>query len=582
LVKFAANDSAMRKVKVVFIFMVLGSFLQTFSQQRTTLNPDHFFDEKREVYFRIPIQSINDIEKLANIVSIDRITSTDWVYAYANKKEFSAFLKLELNFEILENPGTLHYPLMKSKVDLRKVKTWDFYPTYDAYIEVMYQFEELYPDLCDVFSIGKSAEARDLLFAKITGNNTREEEKPCFLYTATIHGDETAGYVLMLHLIDFLLGNYGSNDKVTHLVDNLEIWINPLANPDGTYAGGNNSVYGATRGNANGIDLNRNYPDPQDGPHPDGNEWQTETIEFIALADSISFVMGANFHGGTEVFNYPWDTWPQLHADDDWWQYVGREWADSAQYYSPDGYFTDLNNGITNGYAWYTVNGGRQDYMNYFHQCREVTLEISNTKLLPESYLEPFWEYNYRSFLNYMEQALFGVSGIVTDSTTGQPLKATVFIANHDMDNSWVVSDSLNGRYFRLLYGGTYDITFSAAGYLSKTIENVQVENRQATILNVELVAENAGVSEQLFSAFFDVGPNPVSDRLILGYKGQEPIKCCIELIDSKGKLYFIGGYFFSPGQTSYKISMNKQPVGIYLLKITSSQFSLSQKLIKK
>ncbi len=36
------------------------------------------------------------------------------------------------------------------------------------------------------------------------------------------------------------------------------------------------------------------------------------------------------------------------------------------------------DDGITNGAAWYVIDGGRQDYMNFFHQCREFTLEISD------------------------------------------------------------------------------------------------------------------------------------------------------------------------------------------------------------
>ena len=47
---------------------------------------------------------------------------------------------------------------------------------------------------------------------------------------------------------------------------------------------------------------------------------------------------------------------------------------------SASGYFNYLNNGITNGWDWYEVDGGRQDFMNYFKLCRESTIELSNTK----------------------------------------------------------------------------------------------------------------------------------------------------------------------------------------------------------
>ena len=85
-------------------------------------------------------------------------------------------------------------------------------------------------------------------------------------------------------------------------------------------------------------------------------------------------------HGGVEVCNYPWDTWSTLPADDNWWEYVSHEYADSCQANSGNGYFNYLNDGITNGYDWYEVNGGRQDYMNYFRYCREFTLELSDDK----------------------------------------------------------------------------------------------------------------------------------------------------------------------------------------------------------
>ena len=448
---------------------------------------DKIFNKKIETYFKFEISSTKQIHELTNIISIDDVKNKT-VFAYANKKEFEKFLSLNIDYTILISPGKLiKNPKMLEKVNIREITDWDFYPSYEAYESMMYQFETDYPNICKIVNIGTLPSGRKLLIAKITDNLLAHENEPEFLYTSTMHGDETAGYILMLRLIDYLLSNYGSNNRITDMIDDNEIWINPLANPDGTYAGGNNTVYGATRSNANGVDLNRNYPDPEDGPHPDGNPWQPETIAFMDFAEDHDFVLSCNIHSGAEVCNYPWDTWYPRHADDDWWIFVCREYADTAQFYSPYGYLTDLNNGITNGYDWYTIAGGRQDYMNYFHQCREFTLELSDIKILPANQLPAFWEYNYRSFLNYIEQINYGIRGIITDSITGNPIEAEVFIDGHDIDSSWVYSSLPVGNYYRPIYAGTYEITYSAQGYFPKTKSNVIAFNRNTTYVHVQL-----------------------------------------------------------------------------------------------
>ena len=448
---------------------------------------DKIFNKKIETYFKFEISSTKQIHELTKIISIDDVKNKT-VFAYANKKEFEKFLSLNIDYTILISPGKLiKNPKMLEKVNIREITDWDFYPSYEAYESMMYQFETDYPTICKIVNIGTLSSGRKLLVARITDNLLAHENEPEFLYTSTMHGDETAGYILMLRLIDYLLSNYGSNNRITDMIDDNEIWINPLANPDGTYAGGNNTVYGATRSNANGVDLNRNYPDPEDGPHPDGNPWQPETIAFMDFAEDHDFVLSCNIHSGAEVCNYPWDTWYPRHADDDWWIFVCREYADTAQFYSPYGYLTDLNNGITNGYDWYTIAGGRQDYMNYFHQCREFTLELSDIKILPANQLPAFWEYNYRSFLNYIEQINYGIRGIITDSITGNPIEAEVFIDGHDIDSSWVYSSLPVGNYYRPIYAGTYEITYFAQGYFPKTKSNVIAFNRNTTYVHVQL-----------------------------------------------------------------------------------------------
>jgi PKD repeat protein len=475
-----------RQKLTIYLFPVLLCVLTPFYMAGQRVNLPDQLKERGEVCLKFENPGNKLLSELTHVLSIDKVTDSI-VYAYANEKEFLKFLETDLDYVVLTPPSQIENAVMKEVTGLEGTNEWDFYPTYQGYLNMMTQFQTDYPAHCEIISIGQSIQGRELLFARISSNVSQSSGKPQFMYTATMHGDETAGYVLSLRLIDYLLSNYGSDPQVDTLLNRLEIWINPLANPDGTYFGGNNTVNGAKRYNANNVDLNRNYPDPEAGPHPDGNPWQVETIAFMNLAENNQFVMSSNFHGGAEVCNYPWDTWSHLTADDAWWQYVCHEYADTAQYYSPPGYMNGFNDGITNGYAWYTITGGRQDYMNYFHQCREFTLELSDTKLPPASQLPAFWQYNYRSLLHYMEQALFGLNGTVTDATTGAPVYAEVFIQNHDADSSWVYTYPANGRYFRPLHAGSYTVKFSSPGYYPQTIQGVQTVNRQLTLLDIQL-----------------------------------------------------------------------------------------------
>jgi hypothetical protein len=125
--------------------------------------------------------------------------------------------------------------------------------------------------------------------------------------------------------------------------------------------------------------------------------------------------------------------------------------------------------------------------MNYFKHCREVTIEISNTKILPTSSLINNFNYNVRSQLNYMEEALHGIRGIIKDSCSGLPIRAKVFITGHDFDSSQVYSALPVGNYHRPIYQGTYNVTFSATGYQSKTVTGISVTNGNATVVNVFL-----------------------------------------------------------------------------------------------
>ena len=223
-----------------------------------------------------------------------------------------------------------------------------------------------------------------------------------------------------MRLAEYLACETENGGIAADLTSGLEIWINPLANPDGMYRN-NDTMINPVRVNSNGYDLNRNFPDPEvTAPDP----LQPETLDMISFMEEKHFVLSANLHSGAEVVNYPWDKWTRLHADDEWFNDISRRYADTVHMHADDGYMTFLDDGVTRGWEWYTVRGGRQDFITWGLGGREVTIELDNTKMTSGSRLETLWNWNYRSLIRYLAEALNGVRGTVTDADTGDSLCA--------------------------------------------------------------------------------------------------------------------------------------------------------------
>ena len=435
--------------------------------------------EWSQYYFRFELIDKSRLQELTGIISIDNVKG-NWVYAYANDTEWDQFCTLGYNTKILPAPAS-EFPVVMSS-DYHQAKSWDSYPTYSAYVAMMNSFAANYPQLCQIINVGTTANGRAILVAKISDNVASEEQEPEVLLSSTMHGDETTGWILMLRLIDTLLSQYGTNPRLTNIVNSMELYIAPNTNPDGTYYGGDNTVANARRYNANGVDLNRNYP-KYDGSLNQG-AIQPETQAMMDFANAHNFVFGANFHGGAEVVNYPWDYTYTLHADDAWFISSSLVYASNAQANGPSGYFTGISsNGIINGADWYRISGGRQDWMNYTRNGREVTIECSNTKMPAASTMPDYWNYNYEAIISYLELALDGIHGTVADAY-GNPLAAEINIAGYDDVYSIIETDVTHGDFYRYLQPGTYTLTITTAGYEPQDVQ-VTVNAGQMTPVTV-------------------------------------------------------------------------------------------------
>jgi hypothetical protein len=592
-------------MKTIFVILLTiifittsGVFGQNYKDYNSQIEKVSFYtDNKGIIYFRFPTVSKSLINELSLKISIDNVRDYRIGYevsAFANRNEFPEFLKYNIPFEILPLPNeNINF---QTSDNISEIRGWDTYPTYDAYVAMMYQFQSNYPNICKIVDAGNTVQGRKVFFAVISDSVNFKKPKPQFAYVSSLHGDEITGYVLMLRLIDTLLSGYGVTPNITNIVKNAEIWINPLANPDGTYKGGNNTVNGAWRYNANSFDLNRNFPDPAAGPTPGGTR-QIETTNAMNLAKANNFVLSMNFHGGAEVFNYPWDTWSRLHPDDDWYIFQGIRYVDTVHANAPSTYMDDLLGypnipGVVNGYDWYRITGGRQDYMTYFHGSREVTLEISSTKLPSPSMLPTYWNYNAKSFLNYIAQCLYGVRGIITDSLTGLPVKAKVRVVGKEIaDSTWISSDSVTGNYNRLIKNGTYTFTFSAPNYITKTVSGVYVKNDSTTILNVSLrpVATQVKTFETVPEEYLlsQNYPNPFNSMTNIKWQMLNAGNAVIKVFDITGKevavlinSYLQAGTYEVRFDARLCGSSTDLPSGIYFYKLTAGGFPGVRKMV--
>ena len=499
----------------LFCALILSSSLMAQNQREL----QQLMRDRGEYYFTLSVDDPAQIQELSRICSVDG-TDGRHVVAYANQQEYDKLIAMGFQPE-LQTPPSLRQEVKMWEGGDRATYEWNSYLTYGDYVTMMEGFPSSVTNgaTCTFLDLGTLSTPNHRRILGVRLNNGQPDGKPKFLYTSTMHGDEVTGMILMLRLInEFCTSN---DTRIQNILNNVDLFIFPCTNPDGTYYGGNGSVSGARRANGNNVDLNRHFPDFDDGAHPDGaSYYQDECQWMMDLAQEYLFTMGANYHGGAEVMNYPWDTYQPVHPDDAWWQYVSLEYVSNARAVSSSYMKDPYNSGITNGYAWYTITGSRQDYMNYYGQCREITIECSSTKTPSASQLPNFWNYNHNAMLAYIEQSLNGVHGLVYDADTGEPIEGvTVSVLNHDALGSSVSTHAI-GDFHRPIKGGTYTFEFSKVGYYPETV-TVTVADGQHVDLTVYLYSGNQASAKECYETAGSVS----AGSYVMGYLDGSKIK---------------------------------------------------------
>jgi carboxypeptidase T len=124
-----------------------------------------------------------------------------------------------------------------------------------------------HPSIARKLSIGTSYEGRDMPLVKISDNVGTDEAEPEILFNAHQHAREHLTVEMALYLMHLLVEGYGSDTRITNLVNSREFWVVPDMNPDGGEYDIATGTYRSWRKNRQpnagtsnvGTDLNRNW-----------------------------------------------------------------------------------------------------------------------------------------------------------------------------------------------------------------------------------------------------------------------------------------------------------------------------------
>lgn len=254
------------------------------------------------------------------------------------------------------------------------------YGAYHTYSEGMAEIQQLHLDFPSIvslpISIGTTDEGNTIWALKISDNPEVDEDEPEVFYNSYIHAREAITIEVLLHFMHHLTDNYGTDERVTGIVDGRELWFVPFMNPDGVLYNEATNPNGGGMWRKNrtdngdgsyGTDLNRNFgyewgfdnagssPIPSEityrGPSA-FSELETQAVR--SFVNDREFASSITYHSYSNLLIYPWG-YDELHVPE----------PDHSAFVSMTGQMAAIN-GYSPGTAWellYTTNGDSDDWL---------------------------------------------------------------------------------------------------------------------------------------------------------------------------------------------------------------------------
>src|SRR3989338_1806408 len=281
------------------------------------------------------------------------------------------------------------------------------YHTYEEMVEEMSLIAERYPEITRLIDIGDSWEKaqgiadRDIWAMKISDNpDSEEDDESDVLIVGCHHARELISVEIPLAIVRALTDKYPADARIKYLVDNREVWIIPMLNPDGhVYVEEVNSTWRKNRntnGNSNslyqGVDLNRNYgfkwgyDNTGSSPQTKSETYrgtapfsEPETQAIKDLMEEHDFALGLSYHSYGNSFLFPWGYIDEDTEDNTVFERLGRIYCKKNEYI-----YGNAKDGII-----YNTNGDMDDWTYGEQETKNkilgMTVEVGDSFQPPSS-----------------------------------------------------------------------------------------------------------------------------------------------------------------------------------------------------
>ncbi|GAA1814806.1 M14 family metallopeptidase [Agromyces neolithicus] len=283
-----------------------------------------------------------------------------------------------------------------------------YYPEGGLLDEIMSQ-AAAHAGIAEFRVIGQTTDGNDIGAVRVTGDIAKQKKdgkRPTTVYMGAQHAREWITPEMIRRLLDLYLTSYGTDERITDIIDSTELWFVPVANPDGydfTFEPGqrlwrknlrDNNGDGVIT-NADGVDLNRNfatrwgYDNEGSSPNPasqtyrgtgPNSEAETQALDSLFASTTPEFLV--NYHSAAELLLHGigWQVSTPSPDDVIYEAMVGDD-ADPAI----EGYDPDISAEL------YTTNGDTDSHAQEAYGTLGFTPEMTTCETVSNSIPDDEW-----------------------------------------------------------------------------------------------------------------------------------------------------------------------------------------------